>query len=54
MACEHDNFYGGQLIFMPDTGQNPNKTEFLKNTSEYLILKNACMSTVQPIDPKGP
>jgi len=26
----------------------PNKTEYLKNTSEYLILKNACMSTVQP------
>ena len=25
----------------------PNKTEYLKNTSEYLILKKACMSIVQ-------
>ena len=26
------------------------KTENLKNTSEYLILNKACMSTVQPIE----
>ena len=43
MKLYDDSFYGGQPRFMPKN--TPNKTEYLKNASEYITFPNVQKQT---------